>query len=124
MSLSVSFENHSDYFSVRLSGSIDPNEVTRVLDEVKNEADRNGQRRVFVDMRGVALPTGDMFRYIAGEHIAKVMSPPYKLVLLGDTRTINRFAENVAVNRGADLKVFDDDKAALQWLLPAADELE
>ena len=56
-------------------------------------------------------------RFKLGEKIAHLFRLPYKILVIEKEIHINKFAENVAVNRGSKLLVLSDKKKGLDWLL-------
>ena len=68
-----------------------------------------------LNVTGTNLPTMD--RYFLGENIAKLLGPKIKLAVAWPGEHIDKFAENVAVNRGTQLLVVGDIETAKEWLL-------
>ena len=58
-----------------------------------------------------------MTRFFTGEHIAKHWGHPFRVAGLWTKEFYTRFAENVAVNRFADIQIFLEKEKALEWLL-------
>jgi hypothetical protein len=68
-----------------------------------------------LDLIATDFPTMDRFE--VGKEIARVLHADIKLAVAGPQRLINKFAETVAVNRGALINVVSDLKTAEDWLL-------
>jgi hypothetical protein len=65
----------------------------------------------------MSAPASEFDRYLAGKAIAEILGPPFKLAILYPAELINKFVEDTAVGRGADLLVSGDRREALQWLI-------
>ena len=61
---------------------------------------------------------GNEQRAAVGEYAEGVVGPTIKIAMLGrpDQRLPDDFFENMTVNRGMRLKIFDDRKKAVAWL--------
>jgi hypothetical protein len=113
---------HPDYLEVRCAGLYSRAEAMRVGRQVYAEASRAGRDAVLVDVRGITgrIPTiFDRFEFgvgIARDYLK--FDPRIRLAVLGEEPMIHpeRFGELVARNRGADARVFTDEKLARDWL--------
>jgi hypothetical protein len=61
-----------------------------------------------------------MDRFMAGEAIARLFPSPFKVVALRSDDLMDKFAENVAVNRSANAIVLSDIDEAVRWLTGAS----
>ena len=61
-----------------------------------------------------------MDRFFVGEKIANVLGGKIKLAVVWPEKDINKFAENVAINRGGNICVVGDIETAKKWLLSNA----
>ena len=73
--------------------------------------------RILFDLRRWDSPASQMVRYDSGLHVAQLLNLPYRIAALANKEVVNYFGETVAVNRGANLRVFTDEASALAWLL-------
>lgn len=92
----------------------------RVLEAIKRgkaEGERLGSKLIFFDLRAWKRPSSQMVRFDTGLLVAESLDPCYRIAALAKEEVVNYFAETVAVNRGARLKVFTDEAEALAWLL-------
>jgi hypothetical protein len=87
------------------------------LRSIREEAANSGNTRVLVDGRDLPAPAAEMDRFNIGAAIAELFGHRIKVAILFPRALINKFAENVAVNRGATVLVVSDEEAALQWLV-------
>lgn len=89
----------------------------RLVENAKEKAEQMKVHRILLDLRLWESPTTDLVRYDSGMNVAELLRPPYRVAVLAKKAHVNHFAENVAVNRGAMLKIFFDETSALEWLL-------
>lgn len=101
-------------------------EMTRIWPEVARECEASGLKRVL----GVSYLTGparvaDIYESaIAGcETLLRSHCERVAFAVLGGGASLeeNRFGETIAASRGLDVRMFADEKAALAWLLDAAE---
>jgi hypothetical protein len=105
------------YLLVVVNGEWTTENIKQKLDEVKCEADDRKTHRLFLDLRLLKMPVYEFTRFQSAEYLARVFIPPFKIASLMLPENITLFAENVAVNRGANLKVFSDERQAIGWLI-------
>lgn len=89
----------------------------QIIDETKVEAISHNRRRILCDLTLWDRPDNEMTRYWSGKYLALHLGFPYKVAAFTVPQVITKFAENVAVNRAANFRVFPEEEAALQWLL-------
>jgi len=103
---------------VSVEGNWLEEDVTPILESIRDKANEMNFVKVFIDALGLNPPLSEMIRFYTGEKIASIWGASLKVAVLGRTEAINRFTETVAINRGAfNFKVFDDLDEALLWLL-------
>lgn len=118
MALTYTWTEAPDHLAARLEGAYTLDAFKRAIDEILAEAKRRGRRCVLVDTTPMTIEDFPMFdRYEIGRYAAKTWSYHLKAAVLALPQHINRFAETVALNRGANLHVFTDKPEALAWLL-------
>jgi hypothetical protein len=92
------------------------------MEAVRDRATEIGVTRVLIDCRELAVPRDTLTRFSMGEYIAEFWRPPVKVAALAGEAMVNdKFAEIVAVNRGAWFAVFLDEESAMQWLMQESD---
>jgi hypothetical protein len=116
MCLDIIYRDQAGYLAVKASGLWTERNVKTLIDGIKSETEDRNVTRVLLDLRGFSRPENEVIRYVSGEYLAKVLGFKIKVSVIGMKENINRFAETVALNRGARLSVTDDESAALQWL--------
>jgi hypothetical protein len=118
MALICTWTEAPDHLAVRMEGPYALDAFKRAVDEILTEAQRRGRRCVLIDTTPMAIEDFPMFdRYEIGRYAAETWSYHLKAALLALPQHINRFAETVALNRGANLHVFTNEPEALAWLL-------
>ena len=127
MAVEFSIQPRAEHIRVEISGEREAGRYVRDMlagwSLVANECRvRSSYRILGINRLRGSAPTTDAFE------IAMAIPPlfrgtPVRLaqVVLGDdeSRSANRFAEDVTVNRGIKARNFSDEGAALAWLLDA-----
>ena len=118
MKINILFENKEDYLYSEVSGDFDATEIMSYIQIVKNKCDEENARKVLISFMGLnGTIDQEIDRYYLGEAIAQIIGYKIKIALVWYERNINKFAETVAVNRGADFRVFSDFGTAKKWLM-------
>lgn len=123
--MSVGYEEreHAEYLELVCTGSYAPEIPLQVAAEGLERAARAGRTAVLLDIRGITGREPTMSeRYDQAVQVASLqssMTSRIRIALLGHEPMIHpqRFGEIVATNRGAPLRVFTEEKAAVDWLL-------
>ena len=106
-------------------GNFDLAAAENEFDEILYEAVRIGAANVLIDGQQMTGKPGDFERFLYGEFVTNTTLEVMKeyhthlrfaYVLHEPLRDPERFGENVAVNRGMDVKAFEDPNEAIQWL--------
>lgn len=82
---------------------------------VRNKLDHKHFTRAIIDIRSVKGDIPFMDRYDLAISIAKTLPYKYKLAVLAERPKITKFAENVAVNNGANFFVSHSIKKIKEW---------
>jgi hypothetical protein len=108
------------YLHIRVQGENTPSTIRRYLDDILQTCLREGCPNVLIeeDLTGARLGVGEIFSIIHEKSAA--FRPVMQLLAYVDLRATNpanmQFAEDVAVNRGATMRVFHTVAAAEQWI--------
>jgi hypothetical protein len=89
----------------------------RMIDDAKKEAVSGGYQRLLMDLSNWSRPDTEFTRFSSGEYLAKMLPPPFKVAAFAHPKSITKFGENTAFNRGAWFQIFPDDQTAIQWLM-------
>jgi hypothetical protein len=73
--------------------------------------------RVLVDLRSVATPFTREEQFRIGEEAAASLSHMEKIASLVPPERLTRVSEKAARRNGANVSVFDDEAAAVDWLM-------
>jgi hypothetical protein len=125
MTVSFSITAQADHLRVEVSGARTPGrhaqEMLAGWTRVAEQCRATGLRRVLgvSAVTGIASPIEayDVGRAGAALFIGAVDRIAYVVRGGEEALQVNRFAEDVAVNRGLTVRVFDDEEAARLWLL-------
>jgi hypothetical protein len=113
----VSFEVADDYLRVTLAGSYPSGTIRDVLLAIRSKAEECARTQVLVDAWSLSPPSMDFERFVLGETAAEIFRSRYRVAVVYRPELINKFAENVARNRGASVFVAASEAEALEWLM-------
>ena len=117
MNLNLAFREADRYLLVQVEGEWTPEAMKKAIEEVAQAAEERGHDRVLVDIRNMSGPKIGFHRFLAGEHAARAWGPLHlKVAAVYKEELINKFTENVAVNRAANFIVLSDIDEAIEWL--------
>jgi len=122
MSISIQTKVKEDYLHVRCKGTYTKGALLELVDQVLDRMEQENLRKALVDITELGgTPPTILERYEIGEVLAKKQGNRTivtKIAAIGKEPIVdpNRFAETVAVNRGAFLKVFTNVTEAMDWL--------
>jgi hypothetical protein len=117
MPMEVQYKEGIGYLIVKVCGQWELGEAKQEMEALRDEANKRGHTRILVDVRDMSPQKSDLSRYYTGEYIAKILPYPFRVAAIDTPEFINRFVENVAVNRGAFFAAFAQEKAAIEWLM-------
>lgn len=113
-----SFENKEGYLSLTISGEYDKMDFLAYAKLLKDTCDEERAHKVLVDnLNVIGTNVSTMDRFFLGEQLANVAWGKIKVAVVWPEKDIDKFAENVAINRGAYACVFGDIETAKKWLL-------
>ncbi len=103
-----------------LKGSASHAHLLRAVTTIASETKSRCIWLVLCDVLAVTFPMDSVFeRFEAGVELARQADPRLKMAAVARPDLIDYVFENVARNRGAAVATFDNEVAALQWLLDA-----
>ena len=118
-------EIEQDIFNAVVVGPFQLTLAQQQFIELLDEAIRSGATKVLIDGRQLTGNPTDFERFLYGSFAAwatlDVMTQynvwlKFAYVIHKPLRDTDRFGETVAVNRGMDVKTFEDQNEALEWL--------
>ena len=113
MSLELQIREVDTHLSIRAVGQYSLASLEAVFDRAKEESEKRGLPRVILDVTGVAGTIPVMDKLALGEHCSKIWKPEFRMAIISTAGGVDRFFENVAWNRGAQLAVVPNQAAAL-----------
>jgi hypothetical protein len=121
MDFELRFDENDEYITATLTGIRRPDTLIDAAAKTSAHCRDRGVFFVLIDVRGMSggLDTMETFE-VAGHEIPQ-QADTRKLVrsaILDHPENIKRirFFETVAINRGLNVKVFDDEDRAIEWL--------
>ena len=114
-------EHRGAYLYAAVSGDNTPKDVQEYVSEVRTACEAHGCSRVLIEenLRGPSLRTMDIFDIVlrGTQRSAPAVTTIAYLDVNPEHRMADlKFAENVASNRGLNIRVFADKAEAEQWL--------
>jgi hypothetical protein len=126
MSIQLEIRPEPGLLSVDATGTFSLDEAKQAFLEMLEAVALHKTRKVLLDGRQLLGKPEVLERFLYGEFAAKAVrdfevrgvsrSTQFAYVLKKPVLDPKRFGENVAVNRGMIIKVFDNPEDALQWL--------
>ncbi len=113
---------YPDYLRVTCFGRWSENTSEAMWRTVAERLSQSDHQRVLIDDRQLEVDVKPVEDY---EHATLVVGVlrgcARRVALLDELSDDTQFFETVCVNRGLNLRLFDDEAAALEWLLHGAD---
>jgi hypothetical protein len=116
VNIQLSFEVFDEYLKVTLSGENPFAEIEDILKTIKSLSEKNNRARILIDAVNLSVPR-EMEKFYIGELSVNMFGSKVKTAILSKPEQINKFLENVVVNRGGRLYVTSSEKEGLDWLL-------
>ena len=119
MSYSASFIDETGYLHARFMGTHSPENLLRFLEETHEEGIRSGHTALLLEIisEGGSLGFSNLYRVISQRSSAGTKFRKIAYVDLSDRDPSGMtFAENVAANRGVNIRLFRDLNEARAWL--------
>ncbi len=117
MDVELTFQVHGDYLLVKGRGPSDLESTRKALVLIEEKARQTGLTHILIDARDVEAPRRELDRFFMGELVAELFGPRFRIAVVYQADRINKFAENTAVNRGANMLVAAEEDRAVQWLM-------
>ena len=119
MEQNLTITDCGDYILTDFFGTFSIEEGKRCIDAMAAAAREHGRAKVLLDCRKIkgSLPIGERFEVAEYAATTREVIAKIALVSRADIVLPDNFVENVAVNRGVNLRIFIDFDAAVRWLL-------
>jgi len=117
MNSDYAIEIKDDYVCMTVSGKYNFQDFKSYTSIVHEKCEQEKIFKVLFDATNVAgINVPALEKYFLGVEVAQVLQYKIKLAVVWHKDFINRFFENVAVNRGGNVCVSDSTQKSLDWL--------
>ena len=116
MSFDVTIDDKARFMRVTVSGQPAFGELLSLIHLLGVESETWQKERVLVDLRGVATPFTLPEQFRIGEEAAASLSHMERIASLVPPERVTRVSEKAARRNGTNVRVFDDEEAAVAWL--------
>ena len=107
-----------NYIYFELSGSFNYSYLENLFSKIRMDCNNSDLNNAVIDCRSVTnMFKSDIERFYIGKTIATELGMTIKLAAIIGKEKFNKFGEISALNRGANMKLFSEKEAALDWLL-------
>lgn len=117
MDTQIAFEPKEGYLRVIIHGPYPSTAYPALLRSILDESSKRDDTRVLMDCLGLPAPPSEMARFNLGVAIAELFGGRFRIAILYPRELINKFTEDAAANRGANVLVTGEEGAAMRWLL-------
>jgi hypothetical protein len=128
MKYTSEFDTVNNFCRVCVTGIFhSPEDGTELKQFARNFYAQHGCQHFLFDMTRVGPPPDIMTAFNEGSpqgEMAQSLQPFKVAVLYPAITKVERFFENVAVNRGFRVNVFDDLNKAIEWVKPKSEHTE
>ena len=121
MSYELEIKNLQDFLQVNIKGRKTKESVKEATTDICKACVKYKCSKVLIDIRGFEERIKDaiVIFNLASKELPEITRKKINKVAIIDNKdhdNNNRFFENVAVNRGHNVKIFTDEKEAINWL--------
>ena len=114
---SFSIVNQLGYLEIAIQGNYDFWEFIDYPQLIRKSCDENHCNKILIDVTPVKAEEVSLIElFFIGEQIAKVLASDVLVALIWKRESLSDFLLDVATNRAAKFKVFDNRKSAEYWL--------
>lgn len=109
--------SHPNYLEFIFTGNLTYQNSIELIEMAFAECQNKNIKKALLDIHNAKRDLKEFDRYKIGIKASELFQRPYRLLVIERKKRINKFAENTAVNRGAEMLVTDDKEGGLAWLL-------
>ena len=117
MNFDLAIGTTTHFVRVTVSGQPEIEELLSMIHLLGVESEAWPEPRVLVDLRGVRTPFSRLEQFRIGEEAAASLSHMEKIASLVPPERITRVSEKAAQRNGTNVRVFDDERQAIAWLV-------
>ena len=110
------YENRGSYLFVEISEPYSLDLLLSMVQEIADRCQQGNLRKVIVDLTQMEGNPSILDRYTIGAEVARICGARIECAAIVKRSLINQMVENVAVNRGAKLRVVPTLDEAMEWL--------
>jgi hypothetical protein len=119
MSFDVAIDQNLHFVRVTVTGKVEIDELLSMIHLLGVESETWSDDRVLVDLRSVQTEFSLLDQYRIGQEAASSLSHMEKIASLVPPERVTRMSEKAAQRSGTNVRVFDDERAATEWLQSA-----
>jgi hypothetical protein len=114
----IHIELRKGYLHVDVSGEFNLAKAKEFIHQIMRASHQHSVWKIFIDIRKIEGPIPNMARFELARLLAAGLTTSIRLAVLESAGQVpdDKFFENVAVNRGAMVKVTTDLEEAVEWL--------
>ena len=116
MNFDVVIDQKARYVRVALTGNPSIGQMLSMIHLLGVESETWKQTATLVDLRGVVTQYSQLEQFRIGEEAASSLSHMDKIASVVPPERITRMSEKAAQRNGVNVRVFDDERAAIVWL--------
>jgi hypothetical protein len=117
MDFDVAIDSAAHYIRVTITGGPALGQMLSLIHLLGVESETWPEDKVLVDLRQVVTPFTEPEQFRIGLEAAASMSHLDRIASLVPPERVTRVSERAARRNGVNVRVFDDERAALAWLL-------
>jgi hypothetical protein len=114
----ITVTKDSGFLRIAVRGPATRSNLLLTLQRIIAETKSQDVWRVLLDATGAGAKIGAFDKFEIGVELARAADRRLRLAVVAVPAAVDHFFETVARNRGGAVRVFTDEAAALEWLLP------
>ena len=111
------YQNKGTYLFVEASEPYALHTLLTMVQEIADRCQKENLHKAIVDLTRMDGNPSILDRYTIGVEVARVCGATIQCAAIAQPSVTNYVVENVAVNRGAKLKVVSTMEEAMEWLM-------
>jgi hypothetical protein len=119
MSFDVAIDQNPHFVRVTVTGELEIDQLLSMIHLLGVDSETWSDDRVLVDLRSVRTEFSLLDQYRIGQEAATSLSHMGKIASLVRPERVTRMSEKAAQRSGTNVRVFDDERAATEWLQSA-----
>ena len=119
MSYKIEFAGNDGYVCLTYSDDVSVNEAERGREKAVDKIKSIKHKRLLVDIRCITskLKISELYSFSSSHPGILPIGIKVALLVRFDDMKRGKFAENIAFNRGINLRIFNEKNEALKWLI-------